>query len=114
MQFAESNEGDYRIYVGALEASGGGGYIAALVVRYRGDGAADLGAAPPAYRDDSVACGYRWPSPGEAISYAMARGREVVRRRTREAQVEIAPKALGDTAVGQQRLSAACVPGRDA
>ena len=114
MQFAESNEGDYRIYVGALEAPGGGGYIAALVVRFRGDGLADLGAAAPAYRDDSVACGYRWPSPAEAIAYAMARGREVVRRRMRDAQSDAALQCLGDTAAGLPRLSASCAPARDA
>lgn len=81
MQFAESIEGEYRIYVGALEAPGGAGYIAALVVKHR------LGehlAGHASYRDDSVACGYRWPSPDEAITYAMARGREFVRRRSVE------------------------------
>ena len=37
MQFQESHEGDYRIYVGALEAPRGDGYIAAVVVnRVRG------------------------------------------------------------------------------
>jgi hypothetical protein len=85
MQFAESNEGDYRIYVGALEAPGGGGYTAALVVKLRQHSASTAAPQPAAYRDDSVACGYRWPSADDAISYAMARGREVVRRCAREA-----------------------------
>lgn len=83
MQFAESNEGDYRIYVGALEAPGGGGYIAALVVRFRGDGLADLGAAAPAYRDDSVACGYRWRTAQEAIDYAVHKAREALTKEAR-------------------------------
>ena len=85
MQFAEVNEGDYRIYAGALEASDGDGYIAALVVRHHGADKLSHAATAPVYRDDSVACGYRWPSPAEAITYALARGREVVRRQARDA-----------------------------
>jgi hypothetical protein len=75
--FDESSEGDYRIYAGALEAPRGQGYIAAVVVnRLRGAG------QPPreAYRDDSLACGHRWLSPAEALSYAVNRAREVIRR----------------------------------
>ena len=32
MHFDERNEGDYRIFAGALEAAQGDGYIAAVVV----------------------------------------------------------------------------------
>jgi len=32
MRFDESREGDYRIFVGAMEAPGGDGYTAALIV----------------------------------------------------------------------------------
>ena len=79
MQFNETHEGDYRIFVGALEAPRGDGYIAALVVnRVRGDGAVPL----EAYRDHSLACGYRWPSPDEAMHYAMNRARELIRTRS--------------------------------
>ena len=85
MQFAEVNEGDYRIYAGALEAPAGDGYIAALVVKRHASSTSGHAAAAPIYRDDSVACGYRWPSPAEAITYALARGREVVRRQARDA-----------------------------
>jgi hypothetical protein len=79
MRFDESHEGDYRIFVGAVEAPKGDGYIAALVVnRVRG--------AQPgrheAFRDDSLACGYRWPSADEAIHYAMSRARELIRTRS--------------------------------
>ncbi len=79
MRFDETHEGDYRIYVGAVEAPQGDGYIAALVVnRVRG--------AQPgrneAYRDDSLACGYRWRSADEAIHYAMNRARELIRTRS--------------------------------
>jgi hypothetical protein len=74
MRFNECQEGDYRIFVGAVEAPRGDGYIAAVVVNRV------QGAAPrEAYRDDSLACGYRWRSPDEAITYAMTRARDLVR-----------------------------------
>lgn len=77
MFFDERTEGDYRIYAGAMDVPQGPGYIAALVVnRVRGDGAVPL----EAYRDHSLACGYRWPSPDQALSYALKRAREVIRR----------------------------------
>jgi hypothetical protein len=79
MQFNESHEGDYRIFVGAVEAPRGDGYIAALVVnRVRGL----VGKQREAFRDDSLACGYRWRSPDEAINYAMNRARELIRTRS--------------------------------
>ena len=79
MQFNESHEGDYRIFVGAVEAPRGDGYIAALVVnRVRGG----VGSQREAFRDDSLACGYRWRSPDEAINYAMNRARELIRTRS--------------------------------
>ena len=77
MIFDERNEGDYRIYAGALEAPRGQGYIAAVVVsRLQGAGKTPR----EAFRDDSLACGYRWLSPDEALSYALKRAREVIRR----------------------------------
>ena len=77
MNLQERDEGDYRIYTGALEAKhGDGGYIAAVVVsRVRGT---DQG-PPEAYRDESLACGHRWPSAGAALAYALSKGREVIR-----------------------------------
>ena len=79
MRFDESQEGDYRIFVGALEAPRGDGYIAALIVnRERGV----LGKHREAYRDDSLACGHRWRSPDEAMHYAMNRARELIRSRS--------------------------------
>lgn len=79
MRFQESHEGDYRIYVGALEAPRGDGYIAAVVVnRVRGT----AGKNREAFRDDSLACGYRWPSPDEALHYALTRARELIRSRS--------------------------------
>ncbi len=79
MRFEDTHEGDYRIFVGAVEAPRGDGYIAALVVnRVRN--------APTshreAFRDDSLACGYRWRSADEALHYAMNRARELIRSKS--------------------------------
>ena len=83
MVFDERSEGDYRIYAGALEAPRGGGYIAAVVVnRVRGGG----GAPCEAYRDDSLACGHRWLSPGEALQYAMSKARDIILRQQHRRQ----------------------------
>ena len=76
MRFDETHEGDYRIFVGAVESPRGDGYIAALIVnRVRGISAKHR----EAFRDDSLACGYRWRSADEAIHYAMNRARELIR-----------------------------------
>ena len=83
MRFDETQEGDYRIFVGAVEAPKGDGYIAALVVnRVRGSTPGTTPNAREAFRDDSLACGYRWPSADEAIHYAMNRARELIRSRS--------------------------------
>ena len=77
MMFDERNEGDYRIYAGALEAPQGDGYLAAVVInRQRGSGAAS---PREAFRDTSLAAGYRWPSPNDALSYALAKAVEMIR-----------------------------------
>jgi hypothetical protein len=79
MRFEECVEGEYRIFVGALEAPRGDGYIAALIVnRLRGP----QGRSTEAFRDESLACGYRWPTADEALAYAKARAREMVRTRS--------------------------------
>lgn len=80
MHFREITEGDYRIYVGALESRQGDGYIAALVVQ-RERGSPRPGTARDAFRDDSLACGHRWATADDAMSYALRRGRELVRTR---------------------------------
>jgi hypothetical protein len=77
MHFDERDEGDYRIYAGALEAPRGGGYIAAVVVkRVRGA----CGAQREAYRDESLACGHRWLSAQDALRYALDKARELIHR----------------------------------
>ena len=79
MRFNEAHEGDYRIYVGAVESTRGDGYIAVVVVKRLQGGSVDAGVA---FRDDSLACGYRWPSADEALHYAMNRARELIRSRS--------------------------------
>lgn len=79
MQFEETREGDYRIFVGALEAPRGDGYIAALVVNRESGGS---GSRKEAFRDDSLACGHRWRSADEAIHYALNRARFLIRSRS--------------------------------
>ena len=88
MQFDECLEGDYRVFVGAVEARTGDGYIAALVVnRVQPPSVAGVpGAATStpreAFRDDSLACGHRWLSPDDAMSYALKQARELIRTRS--------------------------------
>lgn len=73
MHFAERNEGDYRIYAGALEKSGG--YVAAVVVsRLRGV----ANAPKEAYRDLAISGGHRWQHPDEALLHAVDHARRVI------------------------------------
>jgi hypothetical protein len=74
MNFDEQTEGDYRIYAGALEAPGG--YVAAAVISRMN---IRTGKPWEAWRDLSMSGGHRWPSPADALRYAMARAREVIR-----------------------------------
>ena len=73
MILTERDDGEYRIYAGAMEATQGDGYIAAVVVTAGH-------ASREAFRDDSLACGHRWVSSKAALSFAMDKGLEVVRR----------------------------------
>jgi hypothetical protein len=85
MRFEETHEGNYRIFAGALEAPRGDGYIAALVVNRVQSPGAGTGAGHgirEAFRDDSLACGHRWPSADDALRYAMNKARELIRSRS--------------------------------
>jgi hypothetical protein len=79
MHLDERDIGDYRVYTGALEGHQGDGYIAALVI-YRVRGIP--GAPREILRDESLACGHRWPSAEAALAYAMSKGQEAIRNRT--------------------------------
>jgi hypothetical protein len=75
MHFDELNEGDYRIYAGALEAKGG--YVAAVVVsRLRGV----QNAPKEAFRDTAMSGGHRWNSPFEALSFAVKQAQDIIRK----------------------------------
>lgn len=74
MHFQEVTENGFRIYVGALESPVGDGYTAALVVRPASDRT-----ARDAFSDDRLACGHRWATADDAMSYALRKGREFVR-----------------------------------
>ncbi len=83
MHFQEVTEGPFRIYVGALESPVGDGYTAALVVR---PVATAPGNAPrDTFSDDRLACGHRWASADDAMSFALRKGREFVRAQLRAA-----------------------------
>lgn len=75
MHFDERKIGDYRVYAGALEGLQGDGYIAALIVQR------EQGGAPrEILRDESLACGHRFPSPDAALAYAMTKAHEAIRK----------------------------------
>jgi hypothetical protein len=83
MRFEECKEGEYKIFVGALDAPRGDGYIAAVVVnRVKLDQQRLREVQREVWRDDSLACGYRWKSAEEAIGYALQRAREMVKSRS--------------------------------
>jgi hypothetical protein len=75
MHFDERKIGDFRVYAGALEGPQGDGYIAALIVQREQDGS-----AREILRDESLACGHRWPSADAALAYAMTKGQDVIRK----------------------------------
>lgn len=75
MHFDERKIGDYRVFTGALEGPLGDGYIAALIVQR------EQGGSPrEILRDESLACGHRWPSADAALAYAMSKAQDVIRK----------------------------------
>lgn len=75
MHFDERKIGDYQVYAGALEGPQGDGYIAALVVQHE-----QGGSRREILRDESLACGHRWPSADAALAYAMSKAHEIIRK----------------------------------
>jgi len=76
MTLVQRDEGDYCIYCGAIEGARDDGYIAAVVVNQ----VRTINLVPrESFRDNALACGHRWASPEAALSYAMAKGLEVVK-----------------------------------
>ena len=81
MKFEERVEGDYLIYAGALDVLRGDGYIAAVVV-HRTSRRHSRG--QEVFRDESLACGHRWPSADEALMSALCRAREWITQQGRQ------------------------------
>ena len=73
MKFDERLDGDYRIYAGALDVLRGDGYIAAVVVSRTCEQHAR---GREVFRDESLACGHRWPTADEALMFALCKARE--------------------------------------
>jgi hypothetical protein len=83
MHLQNLQEGDYRIYLGALEAPQARGYTAGVVVvQWRGHGLVD-GQPLELWRDDRLSCGHCWPSAEAALKYALGKARERIRQRKR-------------------------------
>jgi hypothetical protein len=82
MHFDEVDDGDFRIYAGALESKLGDGYTASVVMkRVRGAGAN----CDEVFREEGIACGHRWATPSEALSYAVTLAARVIRRQVLKA-----------------------------
>ena len=73
MKFDERLDGDYRIYAGALDVLRGDGYIAAVVVSCT---CSPHTKGLEVFRDESLACGHRWPTADEALMFALCKARE--------------------------------------
>lgn len=80
MKFEERVEGDYLIYAGALDVLRGDGYIAAVVVHRTSP---HHRRGQEVFRDESLACGHRWPSADEALMSALSKAREWITQQGR-------------------------------
>lgn len=114
MHFMERDEGEYRIYAGAIETLRGEGYLAALVVQRLRDGMA----AEEVFRDEALCAGYGWPTADAALAFAMRKAQGVTRTRqpsrlTVGALPEVAKAAYAaGTSVGRRRAPTARVGAR--
>jgi len=75
MQFQERDEGDFRIYAGALEAPRGNGFVASVIVNR----VAPAHERREVFRDVSMFGGHRWLTSDDALRQAVKKGREIVR-----------------------------------
>ena len=75
MQFDERDDGDYRIYGGALDAPNGGFLAAVVVMRLRNC----PGEAQVVFRDERLSCGHRFAAASDALRHAMDAGRRALR-----------------------------------
>lgn len=77
MKLIERDQGEFRIFAGAMEGIHDDGYIAAVVVRVQG-----VPGRPSrdVFRDDSLACGHRWATQELALAQAVIRGQAAIMR----------------------------------
>ena len=76
MHLAEEQLDGYRVYAAALEAPGGGGYRAGVVVRHFPVPSQE---STEAFRDELLDDGRTWTSPDEALAFALEVGRAALR-----------------------------------
>lgn len=77
MNIAEQVEGKFRIYAAAIDAEGGAGFYAAVVVRpWR---TSSMVAGRETYRDERLEDGAVWQSAGAALDFALRIGVAAVR-----------------------------------
>ena len=91
MKFEERIDGDYRIYAGALDVLRGDGYIAAVVVSCT---SSPHTKGHEVFRDESLACGHRWPSADEALMFALCKAREWIAHQRQHALKRCDQRAL--------------------
>lgn len=82
MYFDERNEGDYRIYAGAIEAAAGPGFLAAVIVKRVHGKLSTVGAE--AFRDERLSCGHRWAEANDALAFAISKGVQLIRSDSKE------------------------------
>ena len=81
MKFEEHEYRSHRIFVGAIEGLLDDGYAAAVVVH---QGSASPGHDLEVFRHESISCGHRWATVGEALSAATRHGRLAIDRLSNE------------------------------
>lgn len=80
MYFDERDEGDFKIYAGAIEVAHGGYAAAAVVKQVRG-----VPEAVEVFRDLNMSGGHAWEQPERAIQFAMRVAMDVIRARASQA-----------------------------
>ncbi|WP_280156076.1 hypothetical protein [Piscinibacter sp. XHJ-5] len=97
MNFVERDEGDFRIYAGAIEARRTDGYSAAVVVqRVRG-----VDVPVETFRDESLCGGYAWPTAEAALSFALRKATAAIHAVPRRAPAPLPEVARVAAAAGR-------------
>ena len=78
MHFDERDEGEHRIYAGAVETPEGGYGATAIVMRVRG-----VSQPVEIFRDEHLSGGHAWDEPERALQFAMKAASSILRERAR-------------------------------